>query len=100
MKRKIMLAAKAALVAAGMLSLSACFEESYPAYPAYGYAPVYAAPPVVIGDYDDYHRWHDRDWWVDNRRDWVQTHHHEWLEQHAPAHHDRDDRRHDFDDRR
>jgi hypothetical protein len=93
MKRKILLAAKAALVATGMLSLSACFEErSYPVYPAYSYAPgyTYGAPPVIIGDYDDYHRWHDRDWWVDHNRGWVENHRHEWLEQRAPVHHGRD----------
>lgn len=86
MKRNILRAAKAALVVAGMLSLSACFEERYPApvYPTYGYAPgyTYAAPPVIVGDYDEHRVWHDRDWWVSNHRDWVENHHHEWLEHH------------------
>src|SRR5579863_1232882 len=102
MKRNILLATKTALVVAGMLSLSACFEERYPApvYPAYSYAPAYTyAPPIAAGDYDEHRVWHDRDWWVDNRHSWVETHHREWLENHAPVHHDRDDQ-HDAYDRR
>jgi hypothetical protein len=73
------------------LALQGCFEA--PVAPAYGYGygynspavypegPVYGSPPpvVIYGDYDDYHRWHDRDWWVDNQRPWVEQHHREWL---------------------
>jgi len=46
-----------------------------------------AGPPVIVGDYDDHHVWHDRDWWVGHNRDWVSTHHHEWLEHHDEHEH-------------
>jgi hypothetical protein len=74
------------------LALQGCFE-SVPATPAYGYSypeygynppviypgrPVYGTP-LVYGDYDDHHQWHDRDWWMNNRRPWVEQHHREWL---------------------
>lgn len=92
MRRNIIRAATAVLLTVAMFSFSACFEETYPApapYPAYSYAPGYSygAPPVVVGDYDEHHVWHDRGWWVGHDRPWVESHHHEWLE-----HHDRDDR--------
>jgi hypothetical protein len=94
------------------LALQGCFE-SVPADPAYGYGypaygynppviypgrPVYGTPaPSVYGDYDDYHRWHDRDWWVNNRRPWVEQHHPDWVTarpapHQAYDHHDRHDR--------
>jgi len=71
------------------MAVEGCFEG--PPVPAYGYgpsyyAPAYAAPayvapgPVAYGDWDEHHVWHDRDWWVANRRPWVEEHHHEWLE--------------------
>jgi hypothetical protein len=90
------------------VALQGCFE-TVPAGPAYGYGtpaygygtpaygygtpdygynppviypgrPVYGAPvPRVYGDYDDAHHWHDRDWWMNNRRPWVEQHHREWL---------------------
>jgi hypothetical protein len=63
----------------------ACFEEHYSSpYPGPGYYT--SGPPAIVGDYDDHHVWHDRDWWVGHNRDWVSTHHHEWL-----AHHDEDE---------
>jgi hypothetical protein len=84
----------------GTLALQGCFE-AVPAGPAYGYGgpaygynappvypgPVYAPAPRVYGDYDDLHHWHDRDWWVNNRRPWVEQHHREWLTA-RPAPHD------------
>ncbi len=100
------------------LALQGCFESvpaapaygyNYPAYgynyPAYGYnppviypgRPVYGTPaPTVYGDYDDHHQWHDRDWWVNNRRPWVEQHHREWLTarpapREASDHHERHD---------
>ena len=42
--------------------------------PAY----VYGRPPVV-GDYDEHHTWHERDWWIRNNHPWVQQHHPEWM---------------------
>lgn len=88
MKRKIIAAVMAAPFVLGMLALQGCYETEDPAY-GYGYgrpAPVvYASAPVYVGDRDEHHSWHDRDWWVSNHRDWVGEHHHEWLE-----HHDRD----------
>jgi hypothetical protein len=72
------------------LGLSGCFE-SYPAYgggyayPAYSPGYVYQ-PPVVVGDYDEAHHWHDRDWWVQNRHPWVQQHHPDWLTARQAAH--------------
>ncbi|HXW85202.1 MAG TPA: hypothetical protein VEJ86_12395 [Candidatus Binataceae bacterium] len=57
------------------VSVSACFYGG----PGYGYP---GGGPVVVGDYDEGHVWHDRDWWVSNRRDWVSVHHHEWLDHH------------------
>jgi hypothetical protein len=61
--------------------------------PAYGYgggysyyhpAPVVVRPaPVIVGDYDAHHVWHDREWWMGHDRGWVEAHHHEWLEHHG-----------------
>jgi hypothetical protein len=93
MRGKILLGFGAFLLLLGTLTFQACFEENYPAYgyaPEYGYAPAYgyaAPPPGVVGDYDDHHVWHDRDWWVHNHRDWVEQHHRGWIEHHN---HDRD----------
>ena len=97
MKSKIIIAIQAASLVFGMLALQGCFESNYPA-PGYGYASApgyyYAPAPVYVGDgdYDEHHAWHDRNWWVNNRRDWVNDHHKEWL-----AHKDRDDQHHDHD---
>jgi len=89
-------------LAFGMLALEGCFVGgprpvgSGYGYPSYSYAapapvpaaPVYAyarpAPPppprvVVRGDWDERHVWHERDWWVKNRREWVNAHHPEWI---------------------
>lgn len=67
----------------GALILQGCFEEHYVPAPAYGYGYGYGAPVygghVVYGDWDEHHIWHDRDWWVANRRPWVEQHHREWL---------------------
>ncbi len=48
-----------------------------------------AAPAVATpwqkswGDYDSHNRWHDADWWLQNRHHWVTTHHPEWTENYA-----------------
>jgi hypothetical protein len=76
-----------------------CYETTYVPPPRVAYSPpvvvnryvpppvvvnrpVYVTPPpriVVIGDYDDYRVWHDRNWWLANHPRWVQTHHPDWL---------------------
>jgi len=66
----------------GMSTLQGCYMGPGPGY-GYGY-PAYttgyvARPPVVVGEYDEGHVWHDRSWWVANRRPWVEQHHREWL---------------------
>jgi len=33
----------------------------------------------VVGDYDEGHVWHNRDWWTSNRADWAHAHHPEWY---------------------
>jgi hypothetical protein len=80
-----------ALLGGSAFAASGCFEETYgpapyayggPAYYPYGPGPAYR-PPVVYGDWDEHHAWHDRDWWMANRRPWVESHHHEWLEHHG-----------------
>jgi hypothetical protein len=89
---KIFLALKAMIFVAGAVTLQACFFGGHPAYgpdpyaygsgPGYAYggspAYVYGRPPVV-GDYDDHHAWHERDWWVRNNHPWVRQHHPEWI---------------------
>jgi hypothetical protein len=43
------------------------------------------------GDWDDQHKWHDRNWWVAHHHDWVARHHAEWLAAHGndrPGHAD------------
>lgn len=32
-----------------------------------------------MGAYDEGHHWHDRVWWIQNRRDWVREHHPHWV---------------------
>ncbi|HVB80338.1 MAG TPA: hypothetical protein VNE82_10405 [Candidatus Binataceae bacterium] len=92
MKRsKISLVLKALISVVGAVSLQACFYGGHPYYsqaepygyapaPAYGYArpPAYAYAPRV-GDYDEHHQWHDRNWWVQNNHVWVQHHHPDWI---------------------
>jgi hypothetical protein len=103
MKSKIVTAFGATSLVLGMFALQGCFESNYPGYGGYGYAsgPTYYEPaPVIVGDYDEHRTWHDRDWWVNNRRDWVNDHHNEWLghnnqpkrEVHASADRDHDRR--------
>jgi len=100
MRNKIFLLPGALFAIFGMFTLQSCFYSGprYPAYSAgpaaysaYPVAPAYVARPpvVVLGDYDERHVWHERDWWVANRRDWVNEHHREWLEageHHEPGH--------------
>jgi hypothetical protein len=77
MKSKIISVIGAISLGVGMFAFQGCYGPSYGGYAGPGY---YAGPaPVVVGDYDERHAWHDRDWWVNNRRDWVNDHHKEWL---------------------
>jgi hypothetical protein len=82
-RKLISLLALVVLLGGSALAVEGCFEAPYT--PAYGYGgyypsgPAYTAPPAVYGDWDEHHLWHDRDWWVANRRPWVEVHHHEWL---------------------
>jgi hypothetical protein len=103
MKSKIISAITATSLLLGIFALQGCFESNYSGYDGYGYGygPAYYEPaPVIVGDYDEHRTWHDRDWWVNNRRDWVSDHHHEWLgrrsepqrEVHADRDHDHDRR--------
>ena len=62
-----------------MLILQSCFYDGPSreyGYPAYGYG---APAPVVYGDYDENHAWHERNWWVNSRPARVHEHHPEWL---------------------
>jgi len=79
MKSKIIIAIQAGSLALGLFALQGCYGPSYGG--GYGYAgpEYYGSSTVVVGDYDERHAWHNRDWWVNNRRDWVSTHHKEWL---------------------
>jgi len=100
MTKKLFLAAGSLMLLSGTIALQGCFESG----PGYGYGPgYYAGPayysqPVYVGDYDEHRTWHDRDWWVNNRRDWVEDHHKEWVNhndrredrQEARQHSDRD----------
>jgi hypothetical protein len=104
MKSKIISVIGASSLAVGMFALQGCFESNYPGYGGgyggYGYAsgPTYYEPaPVVVGDYDEHRTWHDRDWWVSNRRDWVNDHHKEWVGHNEPQRevHANNDRDHD-----
>jgi hypothetical protein len=94
LRKMVSLLVLSVLVGGSALAVQGCFEESVPAYgygaPAYGYsAPYYpygpasVGPPVVYGDWDEHHAWHDGDWWVAHRRPWVEEHHHEWLARRA-----------------
>jgi hypothetical protein len=106
MKSKIIKAIGATSLVFGMFAVQGCFESNYPGYgPGYGggyaYGPTYYEPaPVVVGDYDEHRAWHDRDWWVSNRRDWVNDHHKEWIgrnsepQREAHVSNDRDHDRH------
>jgi hypothetical protein len=80
LKRIASLLSLTILLGGSAMAVEGCFVGGPPA-PAYGYAsPSYVAPgPVAYGDWDEGHVWHNRDWWVANRRPWVQAHHQEWL---------------------
>ena len=85
MWRKTLPFVQLSLFALAAFAGQACFEELYSSYPAPEYYS--AGPPVIVGDYDDHHIWHDRNWWVGHNRDWVSTHRHEWLEHHEEHEH-------------
>jgi hypothetical protein len=107
MRSKIFSFLNALIFVIAALSLQACFyEHSYtPAYgpdpyaygpgpdygPGYAYRPppAYAYVPGRVGDYDDHHAWHDRDWWVEHDHPWVQQHHPGWLQHRRDDDHDR-----------
>jgi hypothetical protein len=81
--KKLIILAEGLFLVCGIFTLSACFYGPRPD-PAYGYARSYGynvAPPVVVGDYDERHVWHDRDWWMANHHDWVEHHHPDWDNQ-------------------
>lgn len=72
-----------ALVGGAAMAVEGCIAETpvpvgYSA-PYYPYGPATVRAPAVYGDWDEHHAWHDRDWWVANRRPWVAEHHREWL---------------------
>src|ERR1700722_17202216 len=81
MTKKLFLAAGSLMLLSGAIALQGCFDSG----PGYGYGPGYSAgpayysQPVYGGDYDENRTWHDRDWWVNNRRDWVEDHHRDWV---------------------
>jgi hypothetical protein len=96
MKLRKLVSLLTATTMAGGLAL--VLQGCYAGPPAYGYggpvysapayypaAPVYSGGAVVSGDWDEHHAWHDRNWWVANRRPWVEQHHSEWLA-HNTAH--------------
>jgi hypothetical protein len=81
----------------GLFALQACLDQRHqiePANPDSYKMTVFtrAEPPQAFspGDWDENHQWHDRDWWVKNRRGWVALHHPNWLESETFG-----DRRHD-----
>ena len=77
--KKLIILAEGLILACGMFTLSACFNGNPDPGYGYGYAPRYGYnSPAVVGDYDEHHVWHERDWWVSNRHDWVEHHHPEW----------------------
>jgi hypothetical protein len=93
-----------ALALGTVFALQGCVEAT-PGYgPAYAYnnpgyvynpRPVYVAPAPVypnprVGDWDEHHQWHDRDWWEDNRRPWAEEHHPEWFPQRHASHENHD----------
>jgi hypothetical protein len=98
MRSNIFTALKALIFVAGATALQACFFGGHPYHsepPPYSYGPSYYGPPPStyayapapaygyaapprVGDYDDHHQWHDRDWWIQNNRPWVQQHHPDW----------------------
>jgi hypothetical protein len=100
-----------ALALGTAFALQGCVETT-PAYgygPAYAYndpgyvynpRPVYVAPAPVypnprVGDWDEHHQWHDRDWWEHNRRPWAEQHHPEWFAQRHVSR-DNDDQHHEL----
>jgi len=92
LRRLISLLALTTIIGGAALAVQGCVEAG----PGYGYGygynnyypygSYYSAPPVVYGDWDEHHEWHDRDWWVDHRRPRVEEHHHDWLTAHPAPH--------------
>jgi hypothetical protein len=101
MTKKLLLAAGSLMLFLGTIAIQGCFDSGpgygpgyYASGPAYNAGPAYYAQPAYVGDYDEHRNWHDRNWWVNNRRDWVQDHHKEWIahneQREARQHSDRD----------
>jgi hypothetical protein len=80
MKSRSLLILGAMLMLFGTLTFQACF------YTGPGY---YGPPggPVLVGDYDEFHVWHDRYWWISNHHDWVHQHHPDWVANETPEEH-------------
>jgi hypothetical protein len=78
----------ASLALIGLLAIQACFEQGRQVEPEYLpsaqkttlFTRAQRPPAFSAGDWDENHQWHDRDWWVQNRRAWVALHHPDWLE--------------------
>ncbi len=116
MTKKLLLAAGSLMLLLGTIALQGCFDSGpgygpgyyasgpayYPAPTYYSQAPTYYSQPAYVGDYDEQRTWHDRDWWVNNRRDWVQDHHQDWLaiqQGQANIRHDKQELREDLQNR-
>jgi len=79
MRRRYFLILSTLLITLGTLTLESCFSSG----PGY-----YGGPgPVVLGDYDDSHVWHDRYWWISHHHDWVHQHHPDWVANESPEEH-------------
>jgi len=95
MTKKLFLAAGSLMLLSGTIALQGC-SDSGPGYgqgyygsgPGYYSSPGYYSQPVYGGDYDENRTWHDRDWWVNNRRDWVEDHHRDWVAHEQDMNHD------------
>jgi hypothetical protein len=95
MTKKLSFAIGSLILFSGSLALQGCFDSGtgygpgyYGSGPAYYSAPGYYSQPVYGGDYDENRTWHDRDWWVNNRRDWVEDHHRDWIAHEQDMNHD------------
>jgi hypothetical protein len=93
MKTKILMTLATIFLLAGMLPLAACESDYYGPYgPGYGYGYGYSPTYAYLGDYDEHHRWRDRDWWVDNHHSWVHEHHPEWVQRERREEHEEHER--------
>jgi hypothetical protein len=87
MNSTVPLITRLSLLLFGMFAFQACFLESRDVIPANGYSsyitamfkPASAPSGYEVGDWDENHEWHNRDWWVKNHRPWVALNHPAWL---------------------